>query len=99
MKEGLSETEAASICPRLSETEKAFPFVEGVTLLELRALKPLLKHGGALLGDDWVPIPGHVHFGVMQACHTFMRETDFDRVAAGPGRQWCLKQLSPSSVG
>ncbi|MCZ8133467.1 MAG: hypothetical protein O9248_00325 [Rhodobacteraceae bacterium] len=74
MKPELSKTEPAKICARLSETEKAFPFPEGETLLELRALKPLFMHGGALLGDDWVPTPGHAPFGVMQACHAFMRE-------------------------
>lgn len=63
------------------------------TLLELRALKTMLKPGGAILGDDWIGDPKHKHFGVMQACHTFMRETDFDLVAAGLGHQWCMKQL------
>lgn len=66
------------------------------TLMELRAVQSLLKEGGVILGDDWVADPNHKHFGVMQACHTFMRESDFDLVAAGLGHQWCMRKLRTS---
>ncbi len=53
------------------------------TLAELRAIVKFLKPGGLILGDDWSADPYHVHHGVMRACHTFLRETSFDIVAAG----------------
>lgn len=60
------------------------------TLSELRAAASLLKPQGILLGDDWRANPAKESNKVREACHAFMRETDFDLIAAGPGAQWCM---------
>lgn len=62
------------------------------TLAELRAAAGLLKPDGVLFGDDWRYRPENPKHQVREACHAFLRSSDFDLVAAGPGGQWCMRR-------
>ncbi|MDR3450110.1 MAG: class I SAM-dependent methyltransferase [Alphaproteobacteria bacterium] len=62
------------------------------TLLELNAIRSILKDDGAILGDDWYPDPAAVHHGVYRAVQEFTRNSDFQIVAAGNANQFCLKR-------
>lgn len=62
------------------------------TLNELRAAADLLKPEGVIFGDDWKTTPKNPRNKVREACHAFLRESDFEIIAAGPGGQWCMRR-------
>lgn len=66
------------------------------TLHELRRLQHQMAPAGLILGDDWHPDPGHIHHGVYRAVQDFVRETDWEIVAAGPAAQWLLRRRLPA---
>lgn len=63
-----------------------------MTLKELPALASILKDDGFLCGDDWHYYPSNRHHGVFRAIHEFIKENNFQVIAAGPGKQWILKR-------
>lgn len=64
------------------------------TLNELRALDKQMKPEGLILGDDWHPSPSHMHYGVFLAVQQFVRESNWQILAAGPGAQWALRRAA-----
>ena len=66
----------------------------GSTLWELRRLADVVKPGGMIAGDDWHADPAHEHHGVFQAVQTFIKTSDFQFLAGGPGNQYVLRRNS-----
>ncbi|HPQ23904.1 MAG: class I SAM-dependent methyltransferase [Chromatiaceae bacterium] len=64
----------------------------GQTIAQLRILDEKITDDGVILGDDWVPDPGHKHYGVFQAVQEFVAERDWEIIAAGPANQWCIRR-------
>ena len=62
------------------------------TLKELPLLASILKEDGFLCGDDWSPAPNSVHHGVFRAIYDFIKASDFQIIAAGPGAQWIMRR-------
>jgi predicted O-methyltransferase YrrM len=62
------------------------------TLRELNAIDRVLKADGVILGDDWWPSSSGVHYGVFKAVHDFIKNNDYQVIAAGPGGQYCLRR-------
>lgn len=65
------------------------------TLRELRAAAALLKPEAVLFGDDWRVNPQNPNNKVREACNAFLRESDFELLAAGVGGQWCMRRSLP----
>lgn len=61
------------------------------TLAQLNAAARLIRPGGIIMGDDFVPDKTHANYGVFLAVNEFIKTMPFDFVAAGPSRQWCLR--------
>ncbi|MFA3920768.1 class I SAM-dependent methyltransferase [Ruegeria hyattellae] len=65
------------------------------TLNELRHLDSHVTPDGVIMGDDWDPNPESAHYGVFLAVQQFVRESAWEIVAAGHGRQWVLRRRNP----
>ena len=52
----------------------------------------VLAPNGVLMGDDWYPGVHQKHHGVFRAVNEFLREADYQFVAAGRGAQWCIRR-------
>jgi SAM-dependent methyltransferase len=68
------------------------------TKQELALIKRKLKHGGLILGDDWVEKDPHQ--GVFIAVNEFLKDSDFKVVICGRELQWALRKnaIERSSV-
>ncbi|MEQ8282896.1 MAG: class I SAM-dependent methyltransferase [Parvibaculum sp.] len=64
------------------------------TLNELRNCAAALKGDGHIVGDDFHASRDHPHYGVFRAVNFFVKESDFEFVAAGAGNQFCLRRTS-----
>lgn len=52
----------------------------------------ILAPDGYICGDDYHYFPTNRNHGVFRAIHDFIRQRDFQIIAAGPGKQWILKR-------
>lgn len=95
----LVEDTSLTFCTHLRAMGKTLDFVyvdsthdfDG-TLEELVAIDAILSEDGVILGDDWNPDPALLHHGVFRAVHQFIRTFDYEIVAAGQARQFCLRR-------
>ncbi len=62
------------------------------TMEELLAADKVLSRNGVIIGDDWHPRPGHRHHGVFLAVNEFVKENEYEFVAAGQGSQYCIRR-------
>jgi hypothetical protein len=62
------------------------------TLRQLRTIDRHLAADGVILGDDWIVDRAHPHHEVFRAVHAFVRDSDFELVAAGRGNQYVLRR-------
>jgi hypothetical protein len=63
------------------------------TLLELTQSAEIVKPGGLIMGDDFVPLATQAHQGVARAVNTFVSSQPFEFVAAGLHEQWCIRRV------
>jgi hypothetical protein len=63
------------------------------TLAELKQAAAMLAPGGVLFGDDWHPNPAVPYYAVVRVVNDFVKNSDFEFVAAGPGFQWCIRRI------
>lgn len=62
------------------------------TQKELLLMDRVLNDRGFILGDDWWHSPSHVHHGVFRAVNEFIKTSDYQLVACGPGGQWIIRK-------
>ncbi len=62
------------------------------TLNELVHLDSHVSETGLILGDDWVHRRKGRHHGVFQAVQRFVRDYNWEIIAAGYGLQWCIRR-------
>lgn len=68
------------------------------TTLELGLMDTLLSKDGIIAGDDWNPLPKHVHHGVFRAVNEFIKVNDYQLVASGPAGQWAIRRTPQYSA-
>jgi len=61
------------------------------TLAELRLCKEKVKKDGIICGHDYQIKRDHPHHGVFRAVQTFVSETGYEIIWAGPELQWALR--------
>jgi len=68
------------------------------TLSELQVADRLLAPGGVILGDDWTPDRANRHHGVFRAVNAFVKQSEYEIVAAGPALQWCIRRSASAGT-
>jgi hypothetical protein len=61
------------------------------TLVDLEAVHQIIADDGVIMGDDWQTNPTHMHAGVQRAVNDFIRNREYELLAAGPEGQWCIR--------
>lgn len=69
-----------------------------MTLKELPAIDSILSEDGMICGDDWHYYPTNRHHGVFRAIHEFIKSSNYQIIAAGPGKQWIMHRTPKYSL-